>query len=152
MLAEARRHALGQRIGHQLADAANLSFPDNSFEHVVSVLAFHRMPPSVKAPAIQEIARVLKDGGRLVIADLARPAGTWWGRVLCFFMLFHSHTRGNWRTLRYELPRWGLQIMEETAIQGAVGVFVAVKRIKRRAEAPREAVQYGSTEPYFDID
>lgn len=149
MLAEARKRLAGLRIEYQLADAAILPFPSSSFDAIVSVLAFHHMSNAVKVPAIQEMARVLKDGGRLVIADLARPARGWWGRALALIARFHSHTRENWATLLAELPRWGFRIEEETSIRGAVGLIVALKIRERQASAPSKSVQYGSTEPYF---
>lgn len=46
-----------------------LPFPDQSFDVVFSTLMMHHLPTSLKRQGLAEIARVLKPGGRLVIAD-----------------------------------------------------------------------------------
>ena len=51
----------------QVDDALNLSFPDNSFDVVWSIEAGPHMPD--KAKYAQEMVRVLKPGGLLVVAD-----------------------------------------------------------------------------------
>lgn len=51
----------------QVDDALNLSFPDNSFDVVWSIEAGPHMPD--KARYAQEMMRVLKPGGILVVAD-----------------------------------------------------------------------------------
>jgi ubiquinone/menaquinone biosynthesis C-methylase UbiE len=49
-----------------------LPFPDQSFDVVLSTLMMHHLPDPVKDQGLAEIARVLKAGGRLVIADFTR--------------------------------------------------------------------------------
>jgi ubiquinone/menaquinone biosynthesis C-methylase UbiE len=46
-----------------------LAFPDQTFDVVFSTLMMHHLPAPLKRQGIAEIARVLKPGGRLVIAD-----------------------------------------------------------------------------------
>jgi len=54
------------------ADMRAMPFPDASFDLVVSSLAIHNvMHRDGRSAAIAEIARVLKPGGRVAIADLA---------------------------------------------------------------------------------
>ena len=51
-------------------DATRLSYPDASFDAVVSLLCLHNIEPKPdQARACREIARVLKPGGRVVIGD-----------------------------------------------------------------------------------
>ena len=51
-------------------DATRLSFPDATFDAVVSLLCLHNIEPKPdQAKACREIARVLKPGGRAVIGD-----------------------------------------------------------------------------------
>lgn len=52
-----------------LMDAAALTFPDASFQHVTAFFSFMYMPHSVQERAIFEAARVLRPGGRLHIWD-----------------------------------------------------------------------------------
>lgn len=54
-------------------DARKLSFPDNSFDVVVSNLCIHNIPGAEgRAQACREIARVLKPGGIAVISDFIK--------------------------------------------------------------------------------
>jgi ubiquinone/menaquinone biosynthesis C-methylase UbiE len=49
-----------------------LSFPDQSFDVVLATLMMHHLPKPLKQQGLAEIARVLKPGGRVVIADFVR--------------------------------------------------------------------------------
>ena len=71
MLAEARTnlHAAGN-VRFVQADAAALPFAESRFDVVVSASAFHYF--SAPREALQEMRRVLKPGGRLVILDWCR--------------------------------------------------------------------------------
>jgi ubiquinone/menaquinone biosynthesis C-methylase UbiE len=62
----ARRNA---PIEFQIGVIEQLPFPDHSFEVVFSTLMMHHLPAPLKRQGLAEITRVLKPGGRLVIAD-----------------------------------------------------------------------------------
>lgn len=47
----------------------SLPFPDQTFDAAFSTLMMHHLPKSLKQQGLSEIARVLKPGGRLIIAD-----------------------------------------------------------------------------------
>jgi ubiquinone/menaquinone biosynthesis C-methylase UbiE len=51
----------------------HLDFPDQTFDVVVSTIMMHHLSDTLKRQGLAEIARVLKPGGRLVIADFKRP-------------------------------------------------------------------------------
>ncbi len=59
-------------IDFQIGVIEHLAFPDQTFDVVLSTLMMHHLPDSLKRQGLSEIARVLKPGGRLVIADFKR--------------------------------------------------------------------------------
>jgi ubiquinone/menaquinone biosynthesis C-methylase UbiE len=62
----ARRHV---SIEFQIGVIEQLPFPDQAFDVVFSTLMMHHLPTPLKRQGLAEIARVLKPGGRVVIAD-----------------------------------------------------------------------------------
>ena len=59
-------------IEFQIGVIEHLAFPDQTFDVVLSTLMMHHLPDDLKRQGLAEIARVLKPGGRLVIADFKR--------------------------------------------------------------------------------
>lgn len=68
--AKAVRHHLS--IDFQIGVIEQLPFPDQTFDVVFSTLMMHHLPAPLKRQGLAEIARVLKPGGRLIIADFKR--------------------------------------------------------------------------------
>jgi ubiquinone/menaquinone biosynthesis C-methylase UbiE len=55
--------------------AQDLALPDSSFDVVTSTLAVHHIPQDLQAAAFGEMYRVLRPGGRLLVADFRPPKG-----------------------------------------------------------------------------
>lgn len=58
-------------IDFQVGVIEQLAFPDQTFDVVLSTIMMHHLPAGLKRQGLAEIARVLKPGGRLVIADFS---------------------------------------------------------------------------------
>ena len=75
ILARARRRAAeaGLEIRFDQGTATALPYANDSFDVVLSTLVFHHLPDEAKRQSADELARVLRPGGRLVVADPGRP-------------------------------------------------------------------------------
>jgi arsenite methyltransferase len=70
-LENARREGVADRIEVATGDARSLPFPDQSFDIVVSHWVIHNLPSeSERDRALEEIERVLRPGGQLILADI----------------------------------------------------------------------------------
>jgi SAM-dependent methyltransferase len=71
-LANAEVEGVADRVELHTRDMTDLQFPDASFDLVVSNLAIHNLPGNAaRLRAVDEAIRVLRPGGRIVLADLA---------------------------------------------------------------------------------
>ncbi|MBT2232265.1 class I SAM-dependent methyltransferase [Nonomuraea sp. NEAU-A123] len=55
-------------------EGQRLPFPDGSFDLVISSLAVHHIPVEARPQALRQMVRVLRPGGRLLIAEFRPPA------------------------------------------------------------------------------
>jgi arsenite methyltransferase len=70
-LANADAEGVADRIELHTRDMTDLQFSEASFDLVVSSLAIHNLPGNdARSSAIDEAVRVLRSGGRIVIADI----------------------------------------------------------------------------------
>ena len=76
MLGQARAKAEQADVELRLAEGMSdeLPFEDGSFDRVLSTLFFHHLDPEPKRRTAREIARVLRRGGELHVADWGAPA------------------------------------------------------------------------------
>ncbi len=78
MIAVARKKAARKKldIDFRIGVIEALPFPDSSIDVVTSSLMMHHLPEDLKVRGLAEISRVLKPGGRLLVADFMRPTGS----------------------------------------------------------------------------
>jgi SAM-dependent methyltransferase len=70
-LENARREGVFERVEIKNADARELPFAENSFDVILSSFVIHNISGAAERErAIREIARVLKPGGQLALADI----------------------------------------------------------------------------------
>ncbi|HEV7172056.1 methyltransferase domain-containing protein [Pedococcus sp.] len=78
--AQANADRLGFRVQGRVADAERIPYDDNTFDVVVGHAVIHHIP-DVEA-AFREMLRVLKPGGRFVVAGEPTRIGDWYARRL----------------------------------------------------------------------
>lgn len=58
----------------RVMDVTRLDFPDATFDSAVASFLFCTLPEELHVPALMELSRVLKPGGRLRLLDYRRPS------------------------------------------------------------------------------
>lgn len=75
ILTQARKKAAGAGLEIRFDQGMSTALPyaDSSFDRVLSTLFFHHLPDDAKHQTAVELVRVLRPGGRIVVADLGTP-------------------------------------------------------------------------------
>ena len=68
----------------------SLPYPDETFDAVTSSMMMHHLPKHLQVSGLAEIKRVLKPGGRLLIADMMRPSTSLLERFFRSLVLHHG--------------------------------------------------------------
>lgn len=85
MIDVARQQAVKAKldIDFRLEAIEHMPFPDASFDVVLSSFMIHHLPGDLKRLGLLEVRRVLKPGGRLLIAEFfTNPQPKWWQSLL----------------------------------------------------------------------
>jgi len=147
--------------GHALAlaSAAALPFPDRTFDAVVSPLVFCSIPAPLLRPALAELRRVLRPGGRLLMLEHTRTdrprldaaidmVAPLWLRLSGGCHLDRDTpallVRAGWRLVRHERHALGLYRLLIAVPASATGAAVRGRGEDRRCcAAPAMAVPDG---------
>lgn len=121
------------------APAEDMPLPDASVDMAISIYLFHELPPKIRTAVAREIARVLKPGGILVLADSIQYGDVpeFDGLIDIFPTLLHEPYYAGFAKCDLELlfGRTGLQ-REETDIAYMTKVTTFRKpRARRRGNA-----------------
>jgi ubiquinone/menaquinone biosynthesis C-methylase UbiE len=121
-------------ITFQKTFSDDLSFPDNSFDRVLSTLFFHHLTLENKLKTFREILRVLKPNGEFHMADFALPRNKTQFVLSKYVQIFdgyastHDNLRGRLKILMEES---GFSQVERTGyfktILGTIRLFKATK-------------------------
>ena len=84
MIAEAKRDNRSAKLHFSVQDMFRLPYADKSFDVVIVSNALHIVPQPEKA--LQEIRRVLKNGGLLIAPTFTHAENSFSGKVRAFFM------------------------------------------------------------------
>ena len=82
----------------------DIDFADNEFDVAMNTLVMHHLPDEEKEKGIQEMYRVLKPNGRIIIVDIEASDGGFFQRTIDFAVLFHGGPERNKNRIQALLP------------------------------------------------
>jgi ubiquinone/menaquinone biosynthesis C-methylase UbiE len=100
-LAYAKKHSDGYdcKLNFIKTSMDDLPFEDNSIDIVVSSMALHETPASVRRAAVNETARVLKNGGVFIFVDWSKSKFGLWGIIWYPLVRFGETNKDNWNNV-----------------------------------------------------
>ena len=141
MLRKAEGRVAARRLAHVEAllemDAQHMTFPDGSFDKAALMFALSGLPDPVRA--VNEIRRVCRPGGTIVIAQHFRTRNAW-------LRLCEGFLAPIYRLLRYrgdmDLERFLAAAQIEVLEQRRVNLFGYATLLVCRNQAPRAAAEH----------
>jgi demethylmenaquinone methyltransferase/2-methoxy-6-polyprenyl-1,4-benzoquinol methylase/phosphoethanolamine N-methyltransferase len=101
----------GSTARFEAAAIESLPFDDAAFDLATSTFMLHHLPDDVQAGGLAEVRRVLKPGGRFVIADFSSDSGSFLGHLLS--VLGHAHGKSSFPALEARLRAAGFANVEQ---------------------------------------
>jgi len=143
MLEVAVRKNKRPNLRFEEGDATRLPYGDESFDVTTISFALHDMPRSIQERVVQEISRVVKADGCVVIVDYALPKNRV-GRFLVYHLvkLYEGdyYVKFIHSDLEALLAHSGIRITEEcTALAGAVRMIRGVRNTRKKRTSPKSA-------------
>lgn len=123
-IARERANRLGLKINYQVMDAEELKFPDGYFDVVISAMSTCTFPDPIRA--LQEMKRVIKDDGRILLLEHGRSRWDIFARYQDRSAKNHFAMAGcRWNQEPIELiEKAGLEIISQE--DKTLGVFHAI--------------------------
>ncbi len=83
------RKKFGRQVDIKLENASRMSYPRDFFDLVIAMLTLHEMPDSIRPLVMNEMVRVMKKNGRLLLVDfhpgpISFPQG-WLSKIIILF-------------------------------------------------------------------
>ena len=115
MLSRARRKAEEKGLNVDLVDmdVQDLQYDDQSFDTILATFVFCSVPDPIRG--LQEIKRVCKKGGRIILLEHVRPGGTVLGKIFDLLNPITVRLMGvniNRNTVE-NMEKAGLNVLEE---------------------------------------
>jgi len=104
-----------------------ISYPEATFDVVISRLVIHHLPDDLKRKAFAEIFRVLKPGGLLFIADFNPPSNPVYAHVV-LALVGHRMMQTNVRVIPPMLIETGFVDVASGPTHSAILAFISGKK------------------------
>jgi ubiquinone/menaquinone biosynthesis C-methylase UbiE len=133
MLAVARAKSPLPNLSYLRADATHLPFADSSFDVATISFALHEMPARIREAVLDEMVRVTKPDGTLVVVDYGLPRNRLGRKFVYEIVRFYEDDHyGEFVQLDLGavLARKGIELRDERSVlAGAARVWVGVNAL-----------------------
>jgi ubiquinone/menaquinone biosynthesis C-methylase UbiE len=126
MIERARKKTMRAHVGvaFQTAAAELLPFETSRFDLVLSTVMLHHLPRDVRPQAIQEMRRVVKPHGRILIVDFGKRTAEHRGLLAHF----HRHGRVSLADLTLLIESASLSLIESGSVGIGTLIYVLANR------------------------